>query len=71
MYRTKTVFWRFWQEECIGTKVVQLTVTPQNDQDFEPFIVRLYARETLKVGSNMTDVKSMEEILLILPSYNQ
>ena len=48
-------------EELIDTKVVQLTVTPHEDQDFEAFTVRPYVRETLKVGSDIIDVKSMQE----------
>ena len=48
-------------EKLIDTKVVQLTVTPHKDQNFEPFTVRPYVRETLNVGSNIIDVKSMQE----------
>ena len=48
-------------EELIDTKVVQLTVTPHKDQDFEAFTVRPYVRETLNVGSDIIDVKSMLE----------
>ena len=48
-------------EELIDTKVVQLTVTPHRDQDFEPFTVRPYVRETLNVGSDIIDIKSMQE----------
>ena len=48
-------------EELIDTKVVQLTVTTHKDQDFEPFTVRPYVRETLNVGSDIIDVKSMQE----------
>ena len=48
-------------EELIDTKVVQLTVTPQKVQDFEDFTVRPYLRETLNEGSNIIDVKSMQE----------
>ena len=40
----------------------QLTVTPHKDQDFEAFTVCPYARETLNVGSDIIDVKSMQEI---------
>ena len=47
--------------ELIDTKVVQLTVTPHMDQDFEAFTVRPYVRETLNVGSDIIDVKSMQE----------
>ena len=47
--------------ELIDTKVVQLTVTPHEDQDFEAFTVRPYVRETLNVGSHIIDVKSMQE----------
>ena len=48
-------------EELIVTKVVQLTVTPHKDQDFEAVTVRSYVRETLNVGSDIIDVKSMQE----------
>ena len=46
-------------EELFDTKVVQLTVTPYKDQYFEAFTVRPYVRETLKVGSDIIDVKSI------------
>ena len=49
-------------EELIDTKVVQLTVTPHGDQDFEPFTVRPYVRETLNVGSDINDIKSLQEV---------
>ena len=48
-------------EELIDTKVVQLTVTPHKDQDFEAFTVRPYVRETLNINSDIIDVKSMHE----------
>ena len=48
-------------EEIIDTKVVKLTVTPHKDQDFEAFTVRPYVRETLNVGSDIIDVKSIHE----------
>ena len=48
-------------EELKDTKVVQLTVTPHKDQDSEAFTVRPYVRETLNVGSDIIDVKSMQE----------
>ena len=48
-------------EELIDTKVVQLTVSPHKDQDFEAFTVRPYVRETLNVGSDIIDVRSMQE----------
>ena len=41
--------------------MVQLTVTPHKDQEFEAFTVRPYVRETLNVGSDIIDVKSMQE----------
>ena len=49
------------KEEFIDTKVVKLTMTPHKNQDFEAFTVRPYVRETLKVGSDIIDVKSMQE----------
>ena len=48
-------------EELINTKVVQLTVTHDKDQDFEAFTLRPYVRETLAVGSDIIDVKSIQE----------
>ena len=48
-------------EELIDRKVVQLTVTPHKDQDFEAFTVRPYVREILNVGFDIIDVKSMQE----------
>ena len=48
-------------DELIDTKVVQLTVTPYKDQDFGAFTVRPYVSETLNVGSDIIDVKSMQE----------
>ena len=48
-------------EDLIDTKAVQLTVTPHKDQDFEAFTVRPYVRGKLNVGSNIIDVKSMQE----------
>ena len=41
--------------------MVQLTVTSDKDQDFEAFTERPYVRETLNVGSDIIDVKSMQE----------
>ena len=42
--------------------MVQLTVTLHKDQDIKAFTVRPYVREILDVGSNIIDVKSMQEI---------
>ena len=53
-------------EELIDTKVVQLTVTPHKDQDFEAFTVRPYVRKTLNVGSDNIDAKSMQETYPLL-----
>ena len=36
-------------EEIIDTNVIQLTVTPHKDQDFEAFTVRPYVRDTLNM----------------------
>ena len=48
-------------EELIDTKLFQLAVTPNEDQDFEAFTVQPYVRETLNVSSNIIDVKSMQK----------
>ena len=49
------------KKELIETKVVQMTVTAHKDQDFQAFTARPNVRETLNVGSNIIDVKSMQE----------
>ena len=41
--------------------MVQLTVTPHKDQDFEAFSVLPNMREKLNVGSAIIDVKSMQK----------
>ena len=38
-----------------------LTVTPYKDKNFQAFTVRPYVRENLNVGSDIIDVKSMQE----------
>ena len=53
-------------DELIKTKVIQLTVTPHKDQDFEAFTVRPYVRETINAGFDIIDVKSMQETYLHL-----
>ena len=45
----------------MDTKIVRLTVTPHEDQDFEAFTVRPYVRETLNVVSDIIDVKSLQQ----------
>ena len=47
------------REEIIDSEVVQLTVIPHKNQDFEAFIVRPHVRETLNVASDIIDVKSI------------
>ena len=44
------------------TDVKGLLQEVHEDQDFEAFTVRPYVRETLNVGSDIIDVKSMQEI---------
>ena len=41
--------------------MVQLTVTPHKDQDFEAFLKRPYVRETLNVGSDINVIKFMQK----------
>ena len=48
-------------DEIIDTKVVKLTVTPHKNQKFEAFTVSPYVRETLNVGSDIIDVKLIQE----------
>ena len=49
-------------EELIVRKVVQLTVPPHKDEDFETLIVRPYVIETVEVCSDIVNAMFMREI---------
>ena len=48
-------------EEVVFTKLVELTVTPRDNQAFEPFKVSPYVKEDLNVGANMINIKTLQE----------
>ena len=48
-------------EEVVETKLVELIVTPRDDQAFEPFKVSPYAKENLNVGADVINIKALQE----------
>ena len=58
-------------EEIIDTKVVQLTVTPHKDQDFEAFTVCPYVRETLNIGPTSLTSRACKKLTHIWQSQIQ
>ena len=48
-------------EEVVDTKLVELIVTPRDNQTFEPFKVGPYLKEDLNVGADVTNIKALQE----------
>ena len=48
-------------EEVVDTKLVELIVTPRDNQAFEPFKVSPYIKEDLNVGADVINVKALQE----------
>ena len=48
-------------EEVVDTKLVQLIVTPRDNQAFEPIKVSLYVKEDLIVGADVINIKALQE----------
>ena len=48
-------------EEVIDTRVVEVTVKPREHQDFEPFTINLFLKESLNVGSDIITVQALQE----------
>ena len=48
-------------EEVVDTKLVELIVTPRDNQAFEPFKVSPYVKENLNVGADVINVKALQE----------
>ena len=48
-------------EEVVDTRVVQVTVKPREQQDFEPFTVNPFVKESLNVGSDIIKVQALQE----------
>ena len=49
-------------EEVVDTKLVELTVTPRENQAFEPFKVSPYVKEDLNVGADVINIQELQEI---------
>ena len=48
-------------EEVVDTKLVELIVTPPDNQAFEPFKVSPYVKEDLNVGADVINIKALQE----------
>ena len=48
-------------EEVVDTRVVEVTVKPREHQDFEPFIINPFVKESLNVGSYINNVQASQE----------
>ena len=53
-------------EEVVDTKLVELTVTPRDNQAVEPFKVSPYVKEILNVGAGVINIKALQETYLHL-----
>ena len=45
-----------YTEDVVDTRVVEVTVYPREHQDFEPFTINPFFKESLNVGSKIIDV---------------
>ena len=48
-------------EEVVDNKLVELIVTPRNNQAFEPFKVSPYVKEDLTVGADVINIEALQE----------
>ena len=48
-------------EEVVDTRVVEVTVKPKEHQDFEPFTINPFVKESLNVGSDIINVQALQE----------
>ena len=49
-------------EEVVDTRVVEVAVKPREHQDFEPFTINPFVKESLNVGSDTINVQALQEI---------
>ena len=49
-------------EEFVDLKFFELTVTPRDNQAFEPFKVIPYVMKDLNVGVDVINIKALQEI---------
>ena len=48
-------------EEVVDTRVAEITVKPKEYQDFEPFTLNPFVKESLNVGSDIINVQALRE----------
>ena len=48
-------------EEVVDTRIVEVTVKPREHQDFEPFTINPFVKESLNVGSDIINVQALQE----------
>ena len=48
-------------EEVVDTRVFEVTVKPREHQDFEPFTINPFVKESLNVGSDILKVQALQE----------
>ena len=48
-------------QEFVDTKLVELIVTPHDNQAFEPFKVSPYVKQDLNVGADVINIKALQE----------
>ena len=51
----------FNTEEVVDTRIVEVTVKPKEHQDFEPFTINPFVKESLNVGSDINNVQALQE----------
>ena len=49
-------------EEVVDTRPVEVIVKPREHQDFEPFTINTFVKESLSVGSDIFNVQALQEI---------
>ena len=48
-------------EEVVDTRIVEVTVKPREHQDFEPFTINPFAKNSLNFGSDIFNVQALQE----------
>ena len=60
-------------EEVVDTRVVEVTMKPREHQDFEPFTINPFVKETLNVGPDIINVQALQEtyphLAVLIPWY--
>ena len=48
-------------EEVVDTRVVEVTVKPGENQDFEPSTINPFVKESLNFGSDIINIQALQE----------